>query len=82
MESLAFYPTGGSSQWGTVFWYNGEGENFCDNGTPHDKLENGVFQLNNFTPNGNMELAPGEYKILVSDCRKTLFSEESRVLYL
>ena len=65
VESLAFYPTDGSSQWGTVFWYNGEGEYFCDNGTPHDKLTNGVFQLNNFTPNGNMELTPGEYKILV-----------------
>ena len=48
-----------------MFWYNGEGEYLCDNGTPLDKLENGVFQLNNFTPNGNMELAPGEYKILV-----------------
>ena len=65
VESLAFYPIDGSSQWGTVFWYNGEGEYFCDNGTPHDKLTNGVFQLNNFTPNGNMELTPGEYKILV-----------------
>ena len=61
VESLAFYPTDGSSQWGTVFWHNG----VCDNGTPHDKLTNGVFQLNNFTPNGNMELTPGEYKILV-----------------
>lgn len=65
VESLAFYPTDGSSQWGTVFWYNGEGDYFCDNGTPLDKLTNGVFQLNNFTPNGNMELTPGEYKILV-----------------
>ena len=65
MESLAFYPTDGSSRWGTVFWYNGEGDYFCDNGTPHDKLTNGVFQFENFTPNGNMELAPGEYKILV-----------------
>ena len=65
VESLAFYPIDGSSRWGTVFWYNGEGEYLCDNGTPLDKLENGVFQLNNFTPNGNMELAPGEYKILV-----------------
>ena len=65
VESLAFYPADGSSKWGTVFWYNGEGENLCDNGTPHDKLTNGVFQLENFTPNGNMELAPGEYKILV-----------------
>ena len=41
VESLAFYPTDGSSQSGTVFWYNGEGEYFCDNGTPLDKLENG-----------------------------------------
>lgn len=65
VESLAFYPIDGSSQWGTVFWYNGEGEYLCDNGTPHDKLTNGVFQLENFTPNGNMELTPGEYKILV-----------------
>ena len=65
VESLAFYPTDGSSPWGTVFWYNGEGDYFCDNGTPLDKLENGVFQLENFTPNGNMELTPGEYKILV-----------------
>ena len=65
VESLAFYPTDGSSEWGTVFWYNGEGEYFCDNGTPHDKLTNGVFQLENFTPNGNMPLEPGEYRILV-----------------
>ncbi len=65
VESLAFYPTDGSSEWGTVFWYNGEGEYFCDNGTPHDKLTNGVFQLNNFTPNGNQPLTPGDYKILV-----------------
>ena len=65
VESLAFYPIDGSNPWGTVFWYNGEGDYFCDNGTPLDKLTNGVFQLNNFTPNGNMELTPGEYKILV-----------------
>lgn len=65
VESLAFYPTDGSSEWGTVFWYNGSGDYFCDNGTPLDKLENGVFQLNNFTPNGNQPLTPGDYKILV-----------------
>lgn len=65
VESLAFYPADGSSEWGTVFWYNGSGDYFCDNGTPLDKLENGVFQLNNFTPNGNQPLTPGDYKILV-----------------
>ena len=62
VESLAFYPADGSDEWGgTVFWYED-----CGNGTPNDKLaESGVFQIDNFTPNGNMPLNPGTYKILV-----------------
>lgn len=70
VESLAFYPeNAGSNEWGTVFWFNGNEERPCDNGTPNNKLfvdgqYNGVFQILNFTPNGNMELAPGTYKVL------------------
>ncbi|MCQ5202415.1 chitobiase/beta-hexosaminidase C-terminal domain-containing protein [Mordavella massiliensis] len=69
IESLAFYPTDGSSEWGTVFWFNGTEDYPCNNGTPNDKLfvdgaYNGVFQLLNFTPGGNMSLDPGTYKVM------------------
>lgn len=73
VESIAFYPTDGSSEWGSVFWFNGTAEYPCNNGTASDKLYvegnyNGVFQILDFTPNGNSdsaELTPGTYKILV-----------------
>ena len=67
VESIAFYPeSAGAADWGTVFWYDYEG---CTNGTKNDKLYvdgayNGVFQILNFTPNGNMSLEPGTYKVL------------------
>ena len=73
VESLAFYPeNAGSNEWGTVFWFNGNEEHPCDNGTPNDKLfvdgqYNGVFQLLDFTPNGSngsAGLTPGTYKVL------------------
>lgn len=69
IESLAFYPTDGSSEWGTVFWFNGTEDYPCNNGTPNDKLfvdgaYNGVFQLLNFMPGGNMSLDPGTYKVM------------------
>lgn len=60
VSSLAFYPIDNSSEWGTVFWYSD-----ITNGRPNDKLaSNGVFQLLNFRPNGNMELTPGKYQVL------------------
>ena len=70
VESIAFYPeNAGSNEWGTVFWFNGNEEYPCNNGTPNDKLaENGVFQILHFTPNGSSgsaELIPGTYNILV-----------------
>lgn len=67
VESIAFYPeSAGAADWGTVFWYDYEG---CTNGTKNDKLYvdgayNGVFQILNFTPNGNQSLEPGTYKVL------------------
>lgn len=65
VESIAFYPADGSSPWGTIFWFNGNDEYPCNNGEPNDKLaDNGVFQILNFTPNGNMSLEPGTYKVL------------------
>lgn len=63
--SLAFYPVDGSSEYGTVFWYE-EGTN----GTAHDKLYaggqyNGVFQVDGFAPNGGYQAPePGTYKVL------------------
>lgn len=73
VESIAFYPTDGSDQWGSVFWFNGTEDYPCHNGTKNDKLYvngtyNGVFQILQFTPNGSngsAELTPGTYKILV-----------------
>ena len=70
VESIAFYPVDGSSQWGTVFWFNGTEGYPCNNGEANDKLYvdgayNGVFQILNFTPNGNQPLDPGTYKVLV-----------------
>ena len=86
VESIAFYPTDGSSQWGTVFWYDGTGEYFCDNGTPNDKLaENGVFQLLKFTPNGSSGsagLTPGTYKILVYVGNGLDYPNNEETLYL
>ena len=65
VESIAFYPADGSDEWGTIFWFNGNDEYPCNNGKPNDKLaDNGVFQILNFTPNGNMSLEPGTYKVL------------------
>ena len=65
VESISFYPTNGSSEQEAVFWYDGEGDYVCTNGTKIDKLaDNGVFQILNFTPNGNMDLVPGQYKVL------------------
>ena len=69
VESIAFYPTDGTSEWGAVFWFNGNEEHPCNNGKPNNKLaDNGVFQILNFTPNGSSGsagLTPGTYKILV-----------------
>ena len=68
VESIAFYPTDGSSEWGSVFWF--DNEELCTNGTKNDKLYNddgtynGVFQILDFTPNGNQSLEPGTYKVL------------------
>ena len=69
VESLAFYPADGSDEWGTVFWFNGTEDYPCNNGTANDKIfvdgvYNGVFQLLNFTPGGNMSLTPGTYKVM------------------
>lgn len=69
VESLAFYPSDGSDQWGTVFWFNGTEDYPCNNGTANDKIfvdgaYNGVFQLLDFTPGGNMSLDPGTYKVM------------------
>lgn len=69
VESLAFYPADGSDEWGTVFWFNGTEDYPCNNGTANDKIfvdgvYNGVFQLLNFTPDGNMSLTPGTYKVM------------------
>ena len=70
VESIAFYPESASAEdWGTVFWFNGDAEHPCDNGEPNDKLYvdgtyNGVFQILNFTPDGNLPLEPGTYKVL------------------
>lgn len=71
IESIAFYPEPAASEnpWGTVFWFNGNEEYPCTNGTPNDKLtDNGVFQILGFTPNGSndsADLMPGTYKVLV-----------------
>ena len=68
VESIAFYPTDGSSEWGSMFWF--DNEELCTNGTKNDKLYNddgtynGVFQILDFTPNGNQSLEPGTYKVL------------------
>lgn len=67
VESIAFYPIDGSKPDGFVFWF--DEESICNNGTKTDKLATaGVFQIKNFTPNGNggsANLTPGIYKILV-----------------
>ena len=73
VESIAFYPTDGSSEWGTVFWFNGTEGYPCNNGEANDKLYvdgayNGVFQILEFTPNGSSGsagLTPGTYQVLV-----------------
>lgn len=67
VESIAFYPEPAdpNDPWGAVFWFNGTETHPCNNGKPNDKLaDNGVFQILNFTPNGNMSLEPGTYKVL------------------
>ena len=86
VESIAFYPTDGSSQWGTVFWFNGTEDYPCDNGTANDKLaSNGVFQIQNFTPNGSSGsagLTPGTYKVLVYVGNGLAQPDYQEILYL
>ena len=85
VESIAFYPTDGSSEWGSVFWF--DEESLCTNGTKNDKLYvdgkyNGVFQILNFTPNGNMELEPGKYQVLVYVGNGLAQPDYQEILYL
>ena len=85
VESIAFYPTDGTSEWGAVFWFNGNEEHPCDNGEPNNKLADGVFQILNFTPNGNSgsaELTPGSYKILVYVGNGLDYPHNEEILYL
>ena len=90
VESIAFYPTDGSDQWGTGFWFNGNEEHPCNNGEANDKLYvdgayNGVFQILEFTPNGSSgsaELTPGAYKVLVYVGNGLAQPDYQEILYL